>query len=183
MLHVQAVLEEPTTGDMDEALDRLPQNLHAAFENTIQRIKRQSENRSRIALQALTLICRARRPMVLSELVDALAFRPQLVFVSPNHRPSRKIVVDSCHGLVTIDEESQIIRLVHYSVYSFLQGSQEDLTRDERFIAKLCIEYQMLEPFALGSCQDEGGIVDRLNYCPFIEYAARYWVSFQSPKA
>lgn len=165
---------------MEEALDRLPQNLHTAFEDTMQRIKRQSETRSRIALQALTWICRARRPIVLSELVDALAFRPRLVSVSPNHRPSRKTVLDSCHGLVTIDEESQVIRLVHYSVYAFLLGTQEDLIRDERFIAKLCIEYQMLQPFTTGSCQDEGGIVDRLNHCPFIEYAARYWVSFQS---
>ncbi|CAL8581268.1 hypothetical protein XPA_006968 [Xanthoria parietina] len=177
VLHVQAVLEEPTTGDMEEALDRLPQNLHAAFEDTIQRIKRQSETRSRIALQALTLICRARRPLVLNELVDALAFRPQLVTVSPNHRPPRKTVLDSCHGLVTVDEESQIIRLVHYSVYSFLQGAEEDLIRDERFIAKLCVEYQMLQPFTLGSCQDEDEIMNRLNHCPFIEYAARYWGS------
>ena len=171
-------MEEPTTGDMEEALDRLPQNLHAAFEDTIQRIKRQSETRSRIALQALTLICRARRPLVLNELVDALAFRPQLVTVSPNHRPPRKAVLDSCHGLVTVDEESQIIRLVHYSVYSFLQGAEEDLIRDERFIAKLCVEYQMLQPFTLGSCQDGDEIMNRLNHCPFIGYAARYWVSF-----
>ncbi|KAL8645740.1 MAG: hypothetical protein Q9226_007163 [Calogaya cf. arnoldii] len=175
VLHVQAILNEPTVGDMEDALDRLPQDLQTAFEETIQRIKRQSETCSNIALQTLRLICRARRPMLLSELRDALAFRPRLISVNRKYRPSREKLLDSCHGLVTIDEESQIIRLVHHAVYTFLLGNQEDLIRDERLLAKLCIDYQMLQPFTSGCCHDEDEIVERLTECPFVVYAARYW--------
>ncbi|KAL8648042.1 MAG: hypothetical protein Q9226_006166 [Calogaya cf. arnoldii] len=53
VLHVQPILNEPTLGNMEDALDRLPQGLQTAFEETIQRIKRQSETCSNIALQAL----------------------------------------------------------------------------------------------------------------------------------
>ncbi|KAL8992921.1 MAG: hypothetical protein Q9169_006740, partial [Polycauliona sp. 2 TL-2023] len=175
VLHVQTVCNEPTIGDMEDALEHLPQDLHAAFEDTMQRIRRQSGTRSNIALQALRMICRARRPMLLGELQDALAFRPNLTAVDRKYRPSPEKLVDACHGLVTIDEKSQIIRLVHFSVHRFLLGNAEDLVRDERVIAKLCIDYQMLQPFASGCCQDEDEIIDRVTDCPFIKYASFYW--------
>ncbi|KAL8673746.1 MAG: hypothetical protein Q9168_001853 [Polycauliona sp. 1 TL-2023] len=174
---MQTVCNEPTVGDMEDALECLPQTLHAAFEDTMQRIHRQSKTRKDIAIQTLRLICRAKRPMALSELCDALAFRPGLKAVNRKYRPSRERVLDACHGLVTIDEESQIIRLVHYSVHAFLLGSEGDLIRDERSIAKLCIDYQMLQPFASGCCQDEDEILDRVKECPFVAYAACYWGS------
>lgn len=90
-------------------------------------------------------------------------------------------MLDSCHGLVTVDEESQVIRLVHYSVHDFLLRHLEpDFTHGEKLIADLCIAYQLMEPFSTGCCQEEEQILDRLDDCPFIVYAARYWVS-QSP--
>lgn len=73
VLHVQTILNEPTVGEMEEALDHLPLNLHAAFDETINRIKRQSEGRSRLALLSLLWISHARRPLQFAELVDALA--------------------------------------------------------------------------------------------------------------
>ncbi|KAL8729051.1 MAG: hypothetical protein Q9166_004968 [cf. Caloplaca sp. 2 TL-2023] len=176
VLHVQTILNEPTVGEMEEAVDRLPQTLHATFNETIQRIKRQPEGRSRLALQCLMWISHVKRPLTFTELSDALAIRPGLASVSPRYRPSRKTVLDSCHGLITIDEESQIIRLVHYSVHAFLlDGQEQTFVEGEKLIAELCIAYQMMGPFTSGCCQNEDEIVDRLADCPFIEYAARYW--------
>ncbi|KAL8979378.1 MAG: hypothetical protein Q9205_005271 [Flavoplaca limonia] len=176
VLHVRTVFNESTIGDMEDALDCLPHDLHTAFQETIQRIKRQPDGRSTMALQALRLICRATRPMLQSELRDALAFRPRLTSVSRKYRPSREKVLDVCHGLVTIEKESQIMRLAHYSVHAFLVGSHEDILRDERLIAKLCIDYQMLQPFASGCCGNEDEIFERILDCPFVSYAARHWL-------
>ncbi|KAL9038606.1 MAG: hypothetical protein Q9180_003033 [Flavoplaca navasiana] len=177
VLHVRTVFNESTIGDMEDALDCLPQDLHTAFQETMQRIKRQPDGRSTMALQALRLICRATRPMLQSELRDALAFRPRLTSVSRKYRPSREMVLDVCHGLVTIEKESQIMRLAHYSVHAFLVGSHEDILRDERLIAKLCIDYQMLQPFASGCCKNEDEISERILDCPFVSYAAQHWGS------
>ncbi|KAL8836267.1 MAG: hypothetical protein Q9176_006416 [Flavoplaca citrina] len=177
VLHVRTVFNESTIGDMEDALDCLPQDLHTAFQETMQRIKRQPDGRSTMALQALRLICRATRPMLQSELRDALAFRPRLTSVSRKYRPSREKLLDVCHGLVTIEKESQIMRLAHYSVHAFLVGSHEDILRDERLIAKLCIDYQMLQPFASGCCGNEGEIFERILDCPFVSYAAQHWGS------
>ena len=178
VLHVRTVFNESTIGDMEDALDCLPQDLHTAFQETMQRIKRQPDGRSTMALQTLRLICRATRPMLQSELRDALAFRPRLTCVSRKYRPSREKVLDVCHGLITIEKESQIMRLAHYSVHAFLVGSHKDILRDERLIAKLCIDYQMLQPFASGCCRNEHEIVERFLGCHFVSYAAQHWVSF-----
>ncbi|KAL8802592.1 MAG: hypothetical protein Q9200_006532 [Gallowayella weberi] len=182
VLHVQTILDEPTVGDMEEALDRLPRNLNAAFDETMDRIKRQPESRSRQALQCLMLLSHVRRPLQLSELIDALAVRPGLTSVNIKYRSTRKKVLESCHGLVTVDEESQIIRLVHYSVHGFLLSRPEqEFAQGERLIAELCITYQMMGPFSSGCCRDKKGrierqqIIRRLDQYPFIAYAARYW--------
>ncbi|KAL8686613.1 MAG: hypothetical protein Q9224_005392 [Gallowayella concinna] len=176
VLHVQTVLDEPTVGDMEEALDRLPRNLHAAFDETIDRIKRQPESRSRPALQCLMWLSYVQRPLQLSELIDALAIRPGLASVNIKYRSTQKKVLDSCHGLVTVDEESQVIRLVHYSVHDFLLGrAEQEFAEGERLIAELCLAYQMMGPFNSGCCKDEEQIIHRLDHCPFIAYAARYW--------
>ncbi|KAL8798444.1 MAG: hypothetical protein Q9182_006651 [Xanthomendoza sp. 2 TL-2023] len=176
VLHVQTILDEPSVGDMEEALDRLPHNLPAAFDETMDRIKRQPESRIHLALPCLMLLSYARRPLQLSELIVALAVRPGLASVNIKYRSTRKKVMDSCHGLVTVDKESQMIRLVHYSAHGFLLSrTEQEFVQGERLIAELCIAYQMMGPFSSGCCRDEQQIIDRLDYCPFIAYAARYW--------
>ncbi|KAL8852925.1 MAG: hypothetical protein Q9221_002175 [Calogaya cf. arnoldii] len=113
---------------------------------------------------------------IVRKIVQGAQEMPRLISVSRKYRPSREKLLDSCHGLVTIDEESQIIRLVHHSVHTFLLGNHEDLERDERILAKLCIDYQMLQPFTSGCCHDEDEVIERLRDCPFIVYAATYWI-------
>ncbi|KAL8715136.1 MAG: hypothetical protein Q9220_001093 [cf. Caloplaca sp. 1 TL-2023] len=174
--HVQTVLSEPTEGEMVEALEALPESLHAAFEETMQRIQRQPESRSRLALRSLLWLVYARRPLQFEELSDALAIKSGLTSVNPRYRPSQKTIVDCCHGLVNVDKESQTIRLVHYSVQQYLVDSKERFfPQGESEVARLCIIYQMLSPFDSGCRQTEDEIIDLLHDYPFLAYAAREW--------
>ncbi|KAL8837881.1 MAG: hypothetical protein Q9170_002356 [Blastenia crenularia] len=173
--HTQSVLSEPTLGEMAEALDRLPQSLPAAFKETMQRIIRQPESRSRLALNSLMWVTHARRPLRIEELSDALAIRPGLTAVDPKYRPNRKMIIDSCHGLVTLDKEGLFVRLIHYSVHGYLVDGRVFALEGNQKIAELCIAYQMMEPFTAGCCSDEDEIFDLLCKCPFIGYAAGYW--------
>ncbi|KAL8659664.1 MAG: hypothetical protein Q9202_007017 [Teloschistes flavicans] len=148
VLHTQTVLSEPTKGEMLEALVRLPEALDAAFEETMQRIKGQRKGWCVLALRCLMWISHARRPLTIEELRDALAMMSMgsgATHMDENYRPCQRAMVNSCQGLVTVDAESQIIRLAHYSVQEYLTNrDKEAFSEDEALIARLCIQYQKL---------------------------------------
>lgn len=112
ILLLRSVLNQPTTGDMEDALVSLPQNLSGAFEETITRIQRLPEARKGLGMSALMWICHAKRALTVSELSDALAVKLDRAAMSPKHRPSHKVIVECCQGLVTIDPATMSVRLV-----------------------------------------------------------------------
>ncbi|KAL9047800.1 MAG: hypothetical protein Q9206_006461 [Seirophora lacunosa] len=113
VLHIRTVLLEPTVGQMIDTLTKLPENLEAAFKKTMLRIQDQSDHRRQLALICLTWIVYARRPLTFKELSDALAMttKPELTAVNDTYktfRPPLKMLIDCCHGLIAIDEESMV---------------------------------------------------------------------------
>ncbi|KAL9578938.1 MAG: hypothetical protein Q9212_005397 [Teloschistes hypoglaucus] len=154
VLHVEAVLREPTIGEMLDALEDLSESLDGAFGETMQRIRCQPQSRRRLAQKCLLWLCHARRPLKIEELRDALALMTMgrtATSLEPKYRPSEATIIDSCHGLVTVEKRSEVIRLVHYSLYEYLaHDSNGSLLGDqtpEKTIAELCINYQMLDRF------------------------------------
>lgn len=181
VLHVKHTLAAPTAGDMADALHELPENLAEAFKETMQRIVDQPEKQKRIALDCLRWISYARRRLKDEELSDALAMKAKKPSANPKYRPSRKVMVKCCQGLVTVDEGSQIIRLVHYSVHTYLTNNANNFfLGGEAALAELCIEHRMLGPFVNGCHDNKDAILDDidsdLDDHPFIWYAACEWV-------
>ena len=100
---------------------------------------------------------------------------------------------ESCHGLVTIDEESRIVRLIHRTAQEFFDRNRAQYIPDMHSqIAQTCIDYLMLDVFAQGHCDfissrpsdmgmAEGDISEsrllstRLRQNPLLNYAASYW--------
>ena len=161
---------------MQEALDALPRSLDDAFEETLSRIQRQPEGRKRLGLNTLMWITNAKRPLLLSELSDALAVRPGISSLNPLYRPSQKLMVDSCLGLVTVNEQTSVIRLVHYSVQQFFEKHQKRIfPKGESILAELTTTYSLLDEFALGSRASEDGIQTLISQNPFSAYAACFW--------
>jgi hypothetical protein len=98
-------------------LKKLPTGSEAydyAYKDTMDRIEGQLEDEKELAKQVLSWITCAMRPLTTSELEHALAVeleepRLDLENICPVYH-----MVSVCAGLVTVDEESGIIRLVHY---------------------------------------------------------------------
>ena len=169
-------MHEPTLGEIHEALDSLPRGLDDAFEETLSRIQRQPEGRKKLGMNTLMWITNAKRPLLVSELSDALAIRPGITSLNPLYRPSQKLMVESCLGLVTVNEQTSIIRLVHYSVQQFFEKHQKRIfPLGESAVAELTTTYSMLEEFALGSRPNEEGIQTLISQNPFSVYAACFW--------
>lgn len=161
---------------MHEALDALPRGLDDAFEETLSRIQRQPEGRKRLGINTLMWITHAKRPLLISELSDALAIRPGVTSLNPLCRPSQEHMVSSCLGLVSVNEQTSVIRLVHYSVQQFFEKHQNRIfPMGESTVAELATTYSLLEEFASGSRPNEDSIQMLISQNPFSVYAACFW--------
>ncbi|KAL8636863.1 MAG: hypothetical protein Q9228_005796 [Teloschistes exilis] len=183
VLHVEAVLSEPSIGEKLDALEVLSGSLDGAFGETMQRIRCQPQSRRRLAQKCLLWLCHARRPLKIEELRDALALMTMgrtATSLERKYRPSEATIIDSCHGLVTVEKRSEVIRLVHYSLYEYLahdsDGSLLEDRTPEKTIAELCINYQMLDRFCYECNRKDREAAQRFLRFPFLIYAARQWV-------
>ncbi|KAL9040677.1 MAG: hypothetical protein Q9214_004389, partial [Letrouitia sp. 1 TL-2023] len=176
VLQIKNILDEPTIGEMEEALQLMPCGLDDAFEETLCRIQNQPDGRKRLGMNTLMWISHARRPLLVKELSEALAIRTGMTSQNPRYRPLQKLMVECSHGLVTVDEESSVIRLVHYSVQEYFHKHQKKFfPSGEKVVAEHCITYLLFDSFGQGCCDDETAIVNWLTEYPFLNYAARQW--------
>lgn len=122
---------------MEDALEKLPCDLDDTFAETIQRIQKQPDGQDITGMNTLMWIVHARRPLLVTELSEALAIKSGSTSLKTRYCPSQKRMVDCCFGLVAVDEKSSIIRLVHFSVQEYLLKNQEGMFADgERIIAE-----------------------------------------------
>jgi hypothetical protein len=98
--HVRRVLED------------LPQEVNATYDQTMKRIEGQVESHRELAEQILSWITYARRPLSLEELQHALAVSPGMTEMNPDAVVDEMILTSVCAGLVLVDGESNVIRLV-----------------------------------------------------------------------
>lgn len=79
-------------------------------------------------------------------------------------------------GLTVVDEESDVVRLAHYSVKEYLESNtSEFFSQSNNDITRSCIRYLSLATFAADPCP-KSEIRDRMLKYPFVRYAAMYWV-------
>lgn len=154
----------------------MPRGLEDAFEETMCRIQDQPDGRKRLGMNTLMWISHARRPLIVKELSEALAIRTGMTSLNPRYKPLQKLMVECSHGLVTVDEESSVIRLVHFSVQEYFRKHQKKFFPiGEKVVAELCITYLLFNSFSQDCCDDEAAIKKRLTEYPFLSYAARQW--------
>jgi len=184
-LHIQAILEEPTIGDREDALDRLPDKLHGAFEKTISRIGSQPHTRAAQGMMVLTWVFLAKRPLSLEELRHALAVRTEVempkVF-DAKRLCSRDILLGSSLGLVIVDDETSTVRLVHYSLQEFLERRAKEIPIEpgHTSIARICLKYlhfyrlELTNRHGSRNCTGPSSCSCQKEY-PLLDYAATEW--------
>jgi hypothetical protein len=85
-------------------------------------------------------------------------------------------IVSVCAGLVTVDEESDVIRLVHYTTQEYFGRTQTSWFPDGlRDIATTCVTYLSFDTFETGLCPTDEEFEVRLQLNPLYDYAARNW--------
>ncbi|EMT74309.1 Homeobox protein Wariai [Fusarium odoratissimum] len=119
-----------------------------AYRQTMDRIKQQQPKHALLAKQVLGWLSYAKRELTVKELQHALATSSLHREASDADLPYDGRLVSVCAGLVTIDENRKIIRLVHYTAQEYLkQRPAELLPMTERDITRTCISYLSFSSF------------------------------------
>ena len=137
------------------------------------RIEGQLADQKELAEQVLSWITCAKRPLTTSELQHALAVEVGEPELDTNNIPDIEDMVSVCAGLVTIDEESGIIRLVHYTTQEYFERTQKEwFLNAEAEITTICVTYLSFGVFETGFCQTDDKFKERLRSNPLYDYAA-----------
>jgi hypothetical protein len=100
-----------------KALESLPQGLDDTYKEAMERIKTQCEHDRNLAERVLSWVTYAFRPLSLQELQYALGTEPGMTRVEDDDLDDEEVLISVCAGLVVVDGESSIVRLVRTSPF------------------------------------------------------------------
>jgi ankyrin repeat protein len=150
--------------------------LSLAYEQAMERINAQKEGFQLLAKNVLSWITCAKRPLTTRELQHAIAVEINAVELDEENLSEIEDMVSVCAGLVTIDEESNIIRLVHYTTQEYFNQTQKRWFLDaETNITKTCVTYLSFDAFDTGFCRTDKEFEVRLQDNVLYDYASHNW--------
>lgn len=175
-LQIQAVLERTSRAEIRRTIQSLPTELGNTFSTTLDRIRRQPRSRSELAMRTLMWISHARRPLTVEELRQAIAVIPGTTSFDPDNICPARFIVGYCLGLVTIDDESSTIRLVHFSLQEYLVKLRRNLFPiGNDGITEICLTYLLYDFFSVGPAGMDEDLEMRIVKFPFLPYAGSHW--------
>ena len=140
------------------------------------RIEGQLKDQEELAKQVLSWITCGNRPLTTSELQHALAIEVGDSELDKDNLPQVEDILSVCAGLVTVDEESSIIRLVHYTTQEYFDRTRAKwFPNAEANITTICVTYLSFDEFESGICQNDKEFEQRLQLNKLYDYAARNW--------
>ena len=170
-LQMDSLVNQTSARHVYEALQSLPEKLNETFGDAINRIKSQSQEYWQLARKVISWIFYAKRPLQISELVIILAVEPEDTKFDPLGLHERDLILEVCCGLVSIDEQDGIVRLVHYSLQEYLIACWHGhWPTAEETVAATCIAYLTLEDVSIHILKHKTPA-----HCQFLSYALDYW--------
>jgi len=172
-LHIEAILRGATVARRRKALESIKHGggLEGAYGATLERIKTQDEENAKLAIAALTWVCHSERPIQVDELCNALAVEIGSTDFDPENIPSIASLLHFCQGLITVDEESSAVRLIHYTVQEYLYNDARLFSKPHPILAETCLTYlnsKQVKNLRPHSFPDHHSM-------PFLAYSSRYW--------
>jgi hypothetical protein len=105
------------------ALVKLPETRDDIYATVMERITSQDEERQKIANTALTWITYAKKRLNVDQLLHAIAVNldPEIEDIETDDLIDVELLLSSCLGLVVLNKEDGIVRLVHYTTQDYLE--------------------------------------------------------------
>ena len=151
---------------------------------TIERIKAQDGDKSRLGMATLMWISHAERPLRAYELCHALAVQVGSTEFDVGNIPSMPTLVNCCQGLITVDKEASAVRLVHFTLQEYLSSRPDIFSKPHSAMGEICLTYLNSQSVKALSTSPYHvtrnaffpywGVHDTWN-APFLNYCSAYW--------
>ena len=142
----------------------------------MERINSQIKDQKELAKQVLSWITYAKRQLTTTELQHALGVEVAEAKLDEDNLSQIEDIISVCAGLVTVDEESNIIRLVHYTAQEYFERTRKTLfPRAESDITITCVTYLLFDEFESGVCRNDKEFEQRLQSNKLYDYASHNW--------
>lgn len=174
-LYIETLTRSITLRKVKAALTTLPEGLDSMYFNIMDRIRGQDDEMAALAIDVLSWVYYAKRPLTLQELQHALAIEPGDTFLDEDGMPDKDLLTSVCCGLLNAQED-EVVTFLHYTAQEFFQRHEETFFKDSRGrIPLACLTYLSLDVFAEGPPSIDEDFDLRLKKYPLLEYAATYW--------
>lgn len=142
----------------------------------MQRITEQVGDHAGLAVKALSWIVHGERPLTTTELRTALATEVGAREPDDSNMSDIMDIIAVCAGLITVEEQNQIVRLVHYTAQEYFERTKRKWFGDtESTIASVCATYLSFDVFDTELCRSNLTLEARLQQFPLYSYSSRNW--------
>ena len=177
---------------LTEAANAGPQNLDELYLEAWNRVLNQNPDSRKDAQDALCWVSCSFRQLRVEELRHALATRNGDRSLDEEGLLNFERLVRLCAGLLVVDKESQIVRLVHQTAQIFFEERKDIIFANPHVrLARTCLTYLQFDDSLLPPCDPESLFVDfsttkvptkasrlltqRFEKNRFMAYAVNYW--------
>ncbi|UKZ53658.1 hypothetical protein TrVGV298_007455 [Trichoderma virens] len=187
-IYLKSLSDKITTRDIKDALKGFQKSISGpeekdqakiladAYNQTMLRINGQQPGFKDLAHKVLSCIICAERQLTITELQHALAVEVNDTELDEDNLPAIQVMVSVCDGLVIVDDDSNIIRLVHYTTQQYFDQTRESwFPNAEIIMTEICITYLLFNAFESGPCHTNEEFLMRMNLNPLYNYAAQNW--------
>ncbi|KAL4875006.1 hypothetical protein BJY04DRAFT_233110 [Aspergillus karnatakaensis] len=150
--------------------------LDHAYEQAMRRVQSQVEEHRSLAQRVLSWISCASGNLTSAELQHAIAVENGASQLDPDNITPVDLIVVVCAGLVVVDKESNIVRLMHYTTQEYFDRESTRWFPDVHAdLTRTCVTYLSYECFESGSSASRKIFKDRLQLYALYSYASLNW--------
>jgi len=172
-LNIELILGGTTISRRRKKLEETARGngLSDAYTATLNRLKEQDTDKRALGLNALMWVLYSERPLQVEELRHALGVEMDSPDLDPKNAPAIRIIRSCCLGLLTVEESSSTIRLVHFTLQEHLSSDPKLFYNPHATIAEVCLTYLNSGPVSHISPT----LYETPSTMPLLEYASYYW--------
>jgi hypothetical protein len=117
-LQIKYIFALRTKDAIKKKLGKLPKTLGETYSKIYERISKEDSEELEIAKRALMWLMCSRRPLSSQEWVNASYWRLPV----DDQGIGVDSLLDMCHNLVTVDNQSRVVRFAHLSIQEYLEN-------------------------------------------------------------
>ncbi|KAH6904783.1 hypothetical protein BKA70DRAFT_1153566 [Coprinopsis sp. MPI-PUGE-AT-0042] len=175
-LQLATLRECPNVCEVKKTLATFPTDIDDLYRKTWQRILDLAPAKSLLARNALTWVVYATRSLTIEELLEAVATCPDTHRFEQDRLVQEATLIGLCHGLVAVEEETGLVRLVHYTAKDTLEHLiVETLPQPHALLSAVCLAGLTNSGFLCTKLNNEYELVRALQAEPFLSYAYDSW--------